>query len=252
MIRTIYLLLVSAILLASCGEMKEEITIKADGSGVYDVSADMIPMMRGMMEGFAKMGLAEGEDADSATIAAKVDEMLWKDFGDDIDSVISFNDKIPENIKNDPKKMAILENAEMYMRGGKSKGYLLTGMTLDFENSDQLLELMEMSKESTENDPKVAMLFGSSNTTMEITKDSFYRSTIREKDDEDNDTPNPDELTSLFNDFSIVTVINTPKKIKSVEVKTYEVIKQSDKSVTLKYNLEDIMSNEPSEIMIKW
>lgn len=251
MIRCFYFFIIGAILMSSCGEMREEITINPNGSGTYDISADVIPMMRGMMEGFAQMSIAEGEEADSATIAAKVDEMLWKDFGDEIDSVMSFDEKIPENIKSDPEKMALIENAEMYMRGGKSKGYLLSGLTLNFKNADDLQKLMELSKESTENDPKASMLFANSNTTMKISKNSFFRSSVREEDDT-TDTPTLDELTSLFDDFSIITVINTPKKIKSVKVKAYEVVKQTNKSVTLKYDLEDIISNEPSEIMIKW
>lgn len=252
MIRSIYIAFISLIILGSCGEMREEITIQSNGSGTYDISSDMIPMMRSMMEGFAKMSDSEDEELDSAALAAKVDEMLWKDFGDEIDSIMSFDEKLPEEIANDPEKMALIENAQMYMRGGRTKGYLKTGLTYSFNNVDDFRKFMELSEESTRGDQKAGILFGDFETTIKMTSTSFFRSTTKTKSDEEEDKPNLDDLNAMFKDLSIVTVINTPKKIKSLDVKTYEIVEQQAKSVTLRYRLEDIVSDKPTEILIKW
>jgi len=231
--------------------MREEISIKADGTGTYEISSDIIPMMRGMMLSFAKMDLEEGEELDSVELANKVEELVWKDFGDEIDSVLSLDDRIPPDLKSDPAQMAMIERTTMFMRGGRNKGYLKSGVNYSFENAQDLKDFIKLSEEQTKGDNKVKMLFGDSETVLKMTKNSFFRSTTQNQPEKSEEEL--EDLESMFSDVSILTVINTPKKIKKVKVKTYEIVERKAKSVTLQYKIGDILQgNKTSEISIEW
>ena len=232
---TILTLLCGILLLTSCGDIKEEITFKEDGSGNYTISTDMIPMMRNMMKGFATMGMTEEEKLDTAAVTAKLEAMLWKDFKGEIDSTLDISSKIPEDIKKDPSKMALINQAHMFMRGSQEKGYMNMGMDYTFKNTKNLTELLTIIEEGQKKDKK-GSLFGESKTETKITNTSFYRSSKQTKPVKEEDA-SVMAMMKMFESMNLYTTLNFPRKIKSVTVSTYEVVSKTDKSVTLKYNL---------------
>lgn len=228
-------LLCSILLLSSCGDIKEEITIQEDGSGEYILSTDMIPMMRNMMKGFATMAMTEEEKLDSNAVNATIEEMLWKDFKGEIDSTLDISSKIPEDIKKDPSKMALINQTHAFMRGSKEKGYMLMGMNYSFKSSKDFTELQKLIEEGQKKDKK-GSLFGESKTETKITNTSFYRSSKQTKPAKEED-PSVSAMMKMFDSMNMYTTINFPRKIKTIQVSTYEIVSKTEKSVTLKYNL---------------
>lgn len=229
---TIASLFLIVVVLSSCGEIKEEITLNSDGSGSYRMSADMIPMMRTMMYSFAKMSADEG--ADSLEIMAEVEEKLWKDFPDEIDSVLNIANRLDEEIKNNPDKMALLESTTMFMRGGKSKGYMHTGLEFDFANSEEFNQLMDLVQEGQQKDKQANML-GKSETEIKVTPKLFYRKTTQVSElDSDKLPPN---MSGMMDEMKVLTVLKFERKIKSIDVKGYGIVEKSNNQVTLEYDL---------------
>ncbi|MEL7148948.1 MAG: hypothetical protein AAFO69_21415 [Bacteroidota bacterium] len=250
-LNTIALLLLSVILVTSCGEMKEEIIIEKDGSGFYEMSFDMIPMMRNMMVGVSFMAQEDLSEEDSLALLAKVEEKLWSEFPDEVDSIMDISQGVPPEIKNDAAKMAVVEKTNAFMRGGKKKGYLLSGVNYRFDSAEDLQNFYTIFKEGNKRDPKMSMLMKNSDTETVITSNSFFRSQTMDQSDEQDQ--NYDKIKQFFEGTSVTTVITTPKKIKKVNVKTYKVVAQTDKSVTVEMDMLDFFTTtEPIEIDVKW
>jgi hypothetical protein len=88
--------------------MTEEIYLNSDGSGEYTIYTDMIPSMVTMMEVFAAMDTTF--QGTSEELTAKVKEKIWEDFPAEVDSIMDMTgEEIPEDIKNNPEKMAMLK-----------------------------------------------------------------------------------------------------------------------------------------------
>lgn len=221
--------------LISCGEIKEEIVIKADGSGSYDVSADIIPMMRKMMTGMAAM--LDEDDLTDEQIAQKVEDMIWKDFPNEVDSVLDFSDKLDAETLADKEKMRILENVTLYMRGGRDLGYMKTGVSYPFSNSADFEQMQALLGESSKADPKAALL-SQAKTDIKIGPNSFYRSSVVPENDDENYAA----VAKMMAGSKITTVLQFDKKISSVNVETYEIVKQEAKSITLSYSLADALT----------
>ncbi len=239
--------LVGLSLLVSCGEIREEITIDKDGSGTYQVTADMIPMMRNMMYGFAKMSAEEG--ADSLEIMAQVEEQIWSQFPEEVDSVLVFDDKIDAEIRNDPAKMALVDQATVFMRGGKSKGYLRTGLEFLFDNGKQFNDFLQIMAEGQKKDQKAGMI-GETQAEVKITPKSFYRKTTQVSDGDGSALS--DQATALLSDMKFLTILQFPRKIKKVNVTGYTIVEQSDKKITLQLDLlQRRKTGDYSEIDIK-
>ena len=246
------LFIFSVFLLTSCGEMKEEIVIDEDGSGFYEVSFDMIPMMRGMMQGMSQLTDEDMTEADSLEMIAAVEEQIWAQFPDEVDSTMDLQQGIPPEVRDSPEKMAVVEKASAFMRGGKSKGYLLTGVNYKFDDAEDLMKFYELSREGNKGDPKMDMLMGNTDTELVITANSFFRSQKVAQSDEE-DQPDIEVIKKFFKDGGITTVITVPGKIKKLNVKTYEIVEQTKNSVTLKIDMLDLFTTEePAEIDIKW
>ncbi|MBL6445612.1 hypothetical protein JMN32_04785 [Fulvivirga sp. 29W222] len=239
----------SLILLASCGEVREEITFNKGGDGTYEVSTDIVPMMKKMMQSTVKLASQGGEELDSAELAAKVEEMIWKDYPDKIDSVISLESNLTPEMKNDPKIMSMVGKTTAYMKGSREEGFIKTGIKFDFSNSDEFISFMDMVEENGQKNEQKNPL-GKTKTEITVTSKSFVR-TVEYLDKPESDESNALALLML-QEMNIITVLNFPKKIDKVDVTHYEIIERSDRSVTLKYDIIKAMqSDDQSEIRIK-
>lgn len=235
--------------LCSCGDIREEITFNKDGSGTYEVSSDIIPMMEKMMMSTAKLTVKEGEAMDSAALAAKVEEMVWKDFPGKIDSVISLESNLTPEMKNDEQTMALLNKTTAYMKGSREEGFIKAGVKFDFESSEEFLSFMNMMEDNSQKSEQNSPL-GKTKTEMIVTPKSYIRTV--EYIDRPEDDQSGGMALLMLQDMNMLTVLNFPKKIDKVDLVHYDIVEQSDKSVTVKYNIIEAMeSDSKSEIRIK-
>ena len=247
------LFILSAILVTSCGQMKEEIIIEKGGTGSYEMSFDMIPMMRGMMLGMSQMADEGMMGPDSLEMMAKLEEQIWSKFPDEVDSTMDLSQGVPPEVRDNPAKMAIVKKATGFVRGGKNKGYLLSGVNYQFESVDDLKAFYEISREGNKGNPKMDMLMGKTDTEMIITSNRFFRSQKIEQEEDEEDEQDLSSIEKFFEGAGITTVITVPKKIKKINVKTYEIVKRKGNSVTLKIDILDLFTaSEPAEFDIRW
>ncbi|ELR73689.1 hypothetical protein C900_02093 [Fulvivirga imtechensis AK7] len=237
------------LLLCSCGEVREEITFHKDGSGTYDVSANTIPMMRQMMEATVQMTAPEGETMDSVAMAAKVEEMVWKDFPDKIDSVISLESDLTPDMRNDPEVMALFNKTTAYMKGSRQEGFIKTGVKFDFDNSEEFLSFMKMIEDKSQEEEQKNPL-GKTKTELIVTPNSYVR-TVAYTDRPDNDDESTALARMMLQDMSMLTVLNFPKKIDKVDLVHYKVVERSERSIILKFDmLKALEGDEKSEIRV--
>ncbi len=232
-------------LFSSCGDVEEEIVFNADGSGSYRMSTDMIPMMREMMMALSEIGLAEGESPDSMAI----EEMIWEDFPEEVDSVMHYDEQIPDSIKNDPKKLAMFEQASWFMKGGRKHGYMMSGVTYEFKDLQEFIDFSHVMEDLSK-DGEEGKMFKEVSTVYEVTPTLFYRSSSAASLDL-SDVENQEAL-GLFGDSRIVTRITFARPIKNVEVETYKIEHQGKKTLELSYTFKEAFTGgKPTTIRVE-
>jgi len=128
-------------LMTSCQNLTEEITIELDGSGKYQLYSDMIPSMMTVMVTMDSIMSGLTPDSTGKIVrksTAEIEERIWEDFPESIDSTIDIMTDLPDSIKNNPEQMAMLEKTRVYMTGGKSKGYMYMGMEYNYDDLEEL------------------------------------------------------------------------------------------------------------------
>ena len=138
--RLFILAMISCIfLMTSCQSMTEEITIELDGSGKYNTYCDIIPMLTTIVAAMDSVFAFPDSTGNVVRKSpAEIQESVWQDFSEDMDSTMDFMSNLPDSIKDDANKMAILEKTKIYTKGGKSKGYVEVGMEYSFDHLDKL------------------------------------------------------------------------------------------------------------------
>lgn len=219
--------------------MTEEIYLNNDGSGEYKVYTNMIPGMVQMMTVFAAMDTTfQGSPED---LAAMVEEKIWEDFPAEVDSIMdTSNQKIPDEIKDDPEKLAMLGKIENFMKGSKAKGYMNAGMRFKFADMDELNKFMVLARDSqTGRDKELSNM-----NNVETETDFTYKKrclkrvmtyTVNESEEEEEGLGNAKEM---FGDAKLVTIVHLPKNVKSVKGNGMTV--KNDKKVIFEYNLLDV------------
>jgi hypothetical protein len=152
--------------LTSCGDIEQNLKLNADGSGTLETSFDIGEMM-GMVKGMGDMGeMIEGEDedeegdinlsesqpADSSLAMPQVVkdpmELLMEKITDpaydrDFDSLISFVSLMPDSVKQKEKRMDLVNKINLRLRSPAKSSSLIMGVVMNFDNKDQLDELVE-------------------------------------------------------------------------------------------------------------
>lgn len=241
-------LLVSAFLFTSCGDIVEEIHLEKNGSGTYEVYTDMIPTAVEMATEMT-MKFAGAFDStkvlDEDSIRAHATEMVWRDFPDQLDSTYSYSDG-SDSVSgvHDPEGYG--DRAKGFMRGGRSVGYMMMGMTFPFDDDDDLTGFSNFAEDVMEADKKVGLKGLSqskSNVKFTYEKKKFARemSTVEKNDLTDEEKMFFDMLTKGASG-TYRTVVHTPRKIK--EVKGDGIEKIEDYKVTFAYDLKEIVGGK--------
>ncbi|MBT8196539.1 MAG: hypothetical protein HKO56_03195 [Bacteroidia bacterium] len=252
LLKSAFVLLISAALLSSCGEIREEIVFNENGAGTYDISADMIPMFRGMMTSMASLTIDGADEMDSLQIAEEVEKLIWEEFPDKIDSTFAIPQKDIDRFKGNKSKKKLLDQATMYMKGGKVDGAMYTGMLFNFKSLEEFITFNDMLDESNKNNKKMKM-FSNSKTTLKVTPNSFYRYSKNSKKSKEEIEEKESDLMAMdfLKDMSITTYIEFPKKIKSIKVDGATIAERTDNSVTITYNLMGYADSESTLIDIQ-
>src|SRR5687768_3951249 len=95
-----YLLLsLASFTLYSCDNITEEIYINDDGSGEYVFYTDMIP---GITKMTTEMAVLFADSLSGDSLEASLNDNIWKDFPDVLDSIIDYANIIPDSVLSDP------------------------------------------------------------------------------------------------------------------------------------------------------
>ena len=221
----------------SCDNMTEEIYLNSDGSGEYVIYTDMIPSMVKMMEVFAAMDTTFQGTPEELT--AKVEDKIWEDFpSGEVDSIMDTSkEKIPEEVKNDPERMAMFKRVESFMKGSKAKGYMNAGMRFKFADMKELNKFLVLAKDSQDTEM----------TNVE-TKTSFSYKKRRLKRvmtytiNEEIEVGSTTGMEEMFGDAKMRTIVHLPKNVKSI--KGNGMTLKNDKKVIFEYNLLDVSAGK--------
>lgn len=227
----------------SCFSIKEEIYLNSDGSGKYLVYTDMIAGSRDMMLG---MMSSMNPDADQDSLMKVVEDQLWQQYPSEIDSILDFSDKIPDSIKNDPDKQKYLERMEMFMEGGREKGYVNSGIRFTFNSMDDLEELMDLLDQSSRAGSG-EMPMPSTKVKYAFDKKSFSRTAIIEDEKVEMNDSTMMALSAMLENSSWQLIVHLPKKVKKAS--SDQLVKNEGKDVIYEYDLLKIISGEQSMSM---
>ncbi len=245
----------TSILLFSCGDISEELVVNEDMSGTYTVSYDMMEAMTGMMKGFA-MAMAESEgktiDMDSLDLALR--DKMWKDFPDELDSVIDLSDKFKEEGISNEGLEKYQDKMNMYMRGSKAKGEMEMGFEMSFDNPSDFSEYYRFLSSLSENNeigskmgPGIGSVFSglgqdnSGDAPFIFTKNGIKREAFSMSDDDKKlSSKDMKEFEEMFGSMSYTTTIRVPKDIKKVKGKG--AVKKDNRTVVIEYQLLDLMN----------
>ncbi len=161
-LRLLFGLILAVLSLTSCEEMRQDMTFNKDGSGSVSMhlvmGGEMMEMIKMMGEEGGMMGEdaeeyedeeMESEDADE-TDAGYVDEMEDEEdysldglFGDVKDTSFVFYDMIPDSLRGTIKNEELLKQVTMIMASDEETESMSVGLTIDFDNIDQIAEIQE-------------------------------------------------------------------------------------------------------------
>lgn len=236
--------------LVSCGTIEEEIMLEADGSGVYEIKTDIIPMTVEMTvtmtKMFAAMDTTNTIDEDSLR-AAVLDE-VWKDFGDgEIDSIIDITSEVPDSILNKGNNRMYYEKMNVYMRGSREAGHMYMGMQYPFTSDEDLQgfmaffeKLQQEGNQAEQSNPMSKIGNVRSTVTFKSNKNSWSRATVYHNPMDSEEDLGP--MDAMFAKSSYITVVKTKRKIK--EVKGNYIKRIDDYQVVFEYNLVEAMSGQ--------
>lgn len=243
------LLLFAAILsLHSCDNMTEEIHLNEDGSGEYRIYADMIPGIRMMATQMSDL-LSDSTDASQTEQMneAAIEESIWKDFPEgEIDSVFDYREMLDSAELADPKNEEWLDRMKGFMQGGREKGYLNTGVKIDFKNMDDLQAITKkiednQKKDGGGNEATEMMGMGKMSDLKTETKYAlksgvFTRTTkvLRKLEVKEEEMG---MYQMMFGMGKVKTVIHLPKKVKAV--KGEHIALKEDNKVVFEYPMLD-------------
>lgn len=240
--------LFSVVLLASCGNLIEEMTINEDGSGTYVMKSDVVEgsvnVAFEMAKMFSKLDSTKVLNEDSLRTAI-LDE-VWADFGnEEIDSIMT--GIIPDSLITTDEERKYADAMVMFFRGSREQGQVYMGMEYAFgEMADLqgLFDLMEKKQAESEGQetgtPLDVLQDIKSKASFDWDKKHFSRKTIYEKSEVDE--TDLDNVADMFGNGQYITIVKTAKRIKSV--KGANIQSQTDHSVTFAYPFADWMAGK--------
>lgn len=204
------------------------------------VNTDMIAGSRNMM---MEMMTSINPEADTDSLLKVIEDQLWQEYPSRVDSIIDFSDKVPDSIKNDPAKQKYLERMQMFMEGGREKGYMNSGMRFNFKSMDDLEDLMKLLDESSKNSAGGPPM-PSTQINYMLDKNSFSRKASLNTEGEMMNDSTVMALSAMFKESSWQLIVHLPKKAKKAS--TAQLVSKEGKDVVYEYDLLKLINGEQS------
>ncbi len=145
--------------LSSCGDIEQNLKLNEDGSGTMETSFDIGEMIS-MTKGMGDLGALQNEDItissseEPDTMIATSEkvkdpmELIMEKITDpaydrDFDTLISFLTIIPDSVKEKEKRLDLVSKISLRMKSPASSASLVMGIVMNFDNKDQLAELID-------------------------------------------------------------------------------------------------------------
>ncbi len=242
----ICLMFVLLYLTTSCDNMVEEITLKEDGSGTYNMYTDAITSQRTMAKQMAMMFTEEDSYINIDSLDEAIDQRIWANMPEVVDSVMDIQKEMPDSIKNDPRFADLVAGMQGYMRGSKKEGVMNTGMEMDFKDIKTLNRFDEFLQESSKGSGKAGgqmgdMEMGDTKTEFSLSDNSFSKQIIRLKEADVNEEDRK-MMEMMMGAGKFTTIVHLPRAAKSV--KQDHELSDDKKTVTFEYNMIDYMIGE--------
>ena len=217
----------------------EEIFLKEDGSGNYNVYTNKIPTMKqAIMERIRAEKEYSGEEA---VLGQMADTEIWSENSNTFNYSTNLLQDASEEVLEDPKKLALLKNITGFTSGSKSKNFINTGVMCKFNNLEELALLMDLVRSNPLRDFKTLEL-PSSSTQFDIKKNKFSKS---------QKTPATAAVQVPPNSGKFKTIVILPKSVKKVKGKN--LVSKKGQMVTFEYDLADVLSGKAdTDFKVKW
>lgn len=244
------LLFFTSATLYSCDNITEEIYLNPDGSGEYVFYTDMIP---GITKMATEMSMIFQDSLSSDSSEIFLEESIWKDFPDVIDSVIDYANIIPDSVLDDPANKEIIEKMQFFMEGGRSKGYVNMGFRFafkDFSELEDILKKVEDNQHGSGAGGGMMPELDEMRTSIQFEfKDNMFKRKTTFLSKPDFAQTDVEMLKLFMADAKMRTIVHTPHKVKTA--KGINAKKLTDTSVMFEYDmLEYILGNTSSDFEI--
>ena len=148
--------MLALISLTSCGDIEQNLTIKADGSGSLETSFDVGEMMS-MLKGFGDAGIEDvtisedkaidtlptGEEAPKDPMQLLIDKVIDPEYAKDFDTIMPLLSLMPDSVKKKETRPDLAEKLSLRMKSPANSSDLTIGLIMKFENQAQLKELVK-------------------------------------------------------------------------------------------------------------
>lgn len=267
------ILLASLVLVftTSCGDIKQDLYIKKDGSGTLETTIDVGELMS-MAKGFENIGSAQDtfsddEIRDSITITPATEPvvkdamtMLMERVTDpnhnvDFDTMMSILSIMPDSVKNKELRKDLVEKIMVRIKSPANSADLTFGILMNFDNTAQLRELinyMEKLNESSDvmsssapvgMDAENFLAFDADMKAGWIKVDTFSYAGLSEQMGMGQDSALGGEdlgmMEMMFGNSKIKTVIHVPGEVLSCTHP--EAILTKDNRVIVEYPMMDVI-----------
>lgn len=236
--------LIGLILIASCGaDINEDYYLKADGSGSYQIQADILPFMKNMMYSFESMADEKGQK--KKIDSAKVERRIYRDMPETLDSVIKLDQMLQDELESNPEARAFAKQGYMFMRGGKMEKKMIYGLNFSYKTIGQLNEFNLMMQKKNAQNPSPQMSSFETNVTYSSENNSFTRVYKKVDSKKENKSTKTDEelMAKMVLDKVVYrTKVHSERKIKNAIGEG--LVLKSDTLLIFEYLMKEYMEGK--------
>lgn len=253
----IFLTLIVLLGLSSCSQMTEEIYIEKNGSGEYVMYSDMVAGAKVMAEQMFLMFeqldttgemSAKIEENKEQNMQNMIDEMVWKDFPNEIDSVSNFYEMYRDSFKT-KEQIEFSKRTNFFMKGSREEGFINSGIRFKFNKNENLGDFFQIMGEMYDKDEGASPMGPIGSPSDMGIGYSISKKRIARTSDKSNSSPPPSSedmemMEKFMTDSKFKTIIHTKRKIKSVVGDG--LVSKEDYKVIFEYDLLDLMNHSIS------
>lgn len=268
-------------LLCSCGDIQQEYFIHADGSGKFEASFELGEMMS-MMNGFSDMGVPDDTTSDDDLIIEPpvtpdtsmmiepeppkdpmqliIERVTDSNYAHDFDTLMSLDQIMPDSVKAKETRMDLFKKMALRLRSPANSSDLTMGIVMNYDNPNQLQEMMNHLDTLDSNGGVMPGAMGSMGTgsltvyTANLKEgwikfDSTDYSSLNQEMGMMGDSTAGSEdmgmMEMMFGNSKIRTIVHVPGEVISCTNKDAVITK--DERVIIEYDVMDVMKKGKTE-----